>query len=123
MAGGQALTGGYLCGVRFELTAVEPEGIARRTRDYDGTGLPSALRNCETRTCSAVAPEAGNCSPNSKSIDWSVDDPINVQNRIARSARWIAPNRRERVIAVDRLERAEHPEFEQASSLACVGGR
>jgi hypothetical protein len=123
MAGGQALTGGYLCGVRFELTAVEPEGIARRTRDYDGTGLPSALRNCETRPAAQSHPRRGNCSPNSKSIDWSVDDPINVQNRIARSARWIAPNRRERVIAFDRLERAEHPEFEQASSLACVGGR
>ena len=92
MAGGQALTGGYLCGVRFELTAVEPEGIARRTRDYDGTGLAERLaqlrdahlQRSRTRGRQLLAQQQ---------VDRLVsgNDPIDVQHRIARSARWIAP--------------------------------
>ena len=91
---GQAPTGGCLCGgVRFESTAVEPNGIAARTREEE-PAVPSALRKRETRTCTAVAPDAGGCSPDSRSSNWLLE-----------TTRLAFGNR-----------------IQQASSLACVGG-
>ena len=76
--------------------------------------LPSALRNCETRTCSAVAPEAGGLLV-PQQVDQLVtgNDPVDVQQQDRQERSLDRPNRREHAIAVDRLQRAEYPEFQQ----------
>jgi hypothetical protein len=59
--------------VQVKLVPFQPHDVPGFARETSAPARPSALRSCDTRTCSAVRPDSGVSPPHSSSIRRSAD--------------------------------------------------
>ena len=98
--------------VEIELVGLDAQHVAGRPRLEPVRLRAERLPSCETRTWSAVGPDAGGSSPQSSSISRSLETTsFACSSRSASSARWLAPASGSAGAGVGDLQRTEDPEL------------